>query len=57
MSLYMLQHPFVLGDLDRRLAGELLEKAYNAKTHYVDPSDTEQEDEAVGYNARTHAHT
>jgi len=43
----------VLGDLDRRLAVELLEKAYSANTHYVDPSDVEQDDESVGVPAVT----
>ena len=43
----------MLGDLDRRLAVELLEKAYSANTHYVDPSDVEQDDESVGVPAVT----
>ncbi len=44
----LLQHMFVQGDLTRRLATELLDKYWNSNSHYMDPSDLDDAEDAVG---------
>ena len=37
------QHMFLLGDYDRRVARDILEKYNSANSHYIDPADLDEE--------------
>ena len=41
------QHPFLHGDLTRRLATELLDKYWNSNSQYMDPSELDDPDDQV----------
>ncbi len=47
----------MLGDLNRRLATELLDKYYNSNSHYMDPSELDDHEESVSvHNCHPHRH-